>query len=108
MEINGTTSKVETITCGLPHRSILGPVLLLIYVNDILSAVQCKTLLYVDTPALILSSTCTEAIQDTLSSELESIRYFPSIYGKRSPYRSAPNGNYVNVTPFRSSLLAIN
>lgn len=74
VEISGTTSKPATITCGVPQGSILGPLLFLIYVNDIPSAVRCKTLLYADDTALIVSGNSTEVIQDTLSSELESIR----------------------------------
>ena len=74
VEIGGTISKPATITCGVPQGSILGPLLFLIYVNDVPSAVRCKLLLYADDSALIVSGTNTEEIQNRLSSELESIR----------------------------------
>ena len=74
VEISGTSSKPSTITCGVPQGSILGPLLFLIYVNDISSAVKCKLLLYADDSALIVAGNNTEEIQHSLSRELESIR----------------------------------
>ena len=44
-DIGGTMSEPKGVTCGVPHVSILGPLLFLLYVNDMASALSCKMLL---------------------------------------------------------------
>ena len=41
------------ISCGVPQGSILGPLLFLLYVNDMVQAVNCDLLLYADDTGLI-------------------------------------------------------
>ena len=73
VDVNGTFSEVRDITCGVPQGSILGPLLFLIYVNDMESAVKCKLLLYADDSALLYANKDVQNIESTLSSELGSI-----------------------------------
>ena len=48
VQIGDTHSDSCSIKCGVPQGSILGPLLFLIYVNDMRAAVSCKLLLYAD------------------------------------------------------------
>ena len=71
-DIGGTLSEPKGVTFGVPQGSILGPLLFLLYVNDMASAVRCKLLLYADDSALIASGkNVAENIESTLSYELE-------------------------------------
>ena len=48
VDLSGTLSSSAAISCGVPQGSILGPLLFLIYVNDMSGAVNHKLLLYAD------------------------------------------------------------
>ena len=47
--VNNMISSKRNITCGVPQGSILGPLLFLVYVNDLSSILRnCKFQLYAD------------------------------------------------------------
>ena len=45
-------SDTENLTCSVPQGSILGPLLFLLYVNDMPQAVKCDLFLYADDTCL--------------------------------------------------------
>ena len=55
VEINGTKSTKRTILCGVPQGSVLGPLLFLIYINDLPSATDLFTILFADDTTFQLS-----------------------------------------------------
>ena len=73
VDVDGVHSNPRDVTCGVPQGSILGPLLFLVYVNDMVSAVNCKLLLYADDSALMVSHRDTEVIQEQLCSELDAV-----------------------------------
>ena len=62
-----------SIKSGVPQGSILGPLMFLIYVNDMRAAVNRKLLLYADDSALLTSCKDVSEIESVLNKELESL-----------------------------------
>ena len=72
-DVDGTISVAIGITCGVPQGSILGPLLFILYINDMSAAAKCKLLLYVDDSILLASGKDLVEFKATSSSELESV-----------------------------------
>ena len=73
VDVSGTFSSQANISCGVPQGSVLGPLLFLIYVNDMSAVVKHKLLLYADDAAILVSGTNIEQVQSLLSGELEMV-----------------------------------
>ena len=71
---NGVQSSMKVVKCGVPQGSILGPILLLLYIND-LSTICRNTLpfLFADDTNLFISGTNFTHIEEMLNLELQAI-----------------------------------
>ena len=67
---NGVSSQVNNITCGVPQGSILGPLLFLLYINDLGKICSSTTsILFADDTNLFESGSNFSDMEDELNSE---------------------------------------
>ncbi len=73
MEIYNIKSSLETLKCGVPQGSILGPILFLIYVNDISNCSNVNLLSFADDTTVSISSENIPVLYQSMNSELEKL-----------------------------------
>ena len=70
VNIENSFSEQASLDCGVPQGSILGPLIFLIYVNDMAQAVDCDLYLYADDSCLVYTGKHTREIEDALNKKL--------------------------------------
>ena len=74
-QINGITSSERLVTCGVPQGSILGPLLFLLYINDLTHCLQkTKLRLFADDTNLTAAGSSLSEIEDVMNHDLECLR----------------------------------
>ena len=74
VEFNGERSSFENINIGVPQGSILGPLLFLIYVNDLPNTCKLgQCLLYADDSVFLFESANATELQNVINHELPNI-----------------------------------
>ena len=69
--VNGISSKLEKIDVGVPQGSCLGPLLFLIYINDLPHAVQNSVVsMYADDTSLCYQVSDTETLNEAINNHL--------------------------------------
>ena len=71
--LNGIESEWENIYSGVPQGSVLGPLLFLIYINDLTDNIKSKIKLFADDSSLFLKVKDIEEAQSLLTSDLGTI-----------------------------------
>ena len=71
---NKINSKMKYIECGVPQGSILGPLLFLIYINDLINVSKSLyTVLFADDTNMFYSDKNPDKIMETINNELAKI-----------------------------------
>ena len=78
--IKGQKSKYTKITAGVPQGSVLGPLLFLIYINDLTNTIDSKIKLFADDTSMYLSLDDNNIRTLTLNTDLDKIQTWASIW----------------------------
>ena len=76
VKIGNFTSSPLEISCGVPQGSVLGPLLFLLYINDINSCTDLQFLLFADDTSLFISHKDQKFIENRLNMGLNDIYYW--------------------------------
>ena len=75
VSINGHSSSLRNISCGVPQGSVLGPLLFLIYLNDLPNSSQFLSfLLFADNANIYCDSDNLQPLTKTINRELKKIK----------------------------------
>ena len=71
--VENICSSPETITCGVPQGSILGPLLFITFFNDLAENGKCNVIQYADDTVIYFASSDVDIIEKTLNFEMKAI-----------------------------------
>ena len=76
--VNGVASNMEETKCGVPQGSCLGPLLFLVYINDLpFSLKNSEVTMYAVDTSISYPSKNIHELNDTLDSDLDSLKQWP-------------------------------
>ena len=78
--VNGKQSTVRNITCGVPQGSTLGPLLFIIYMNDLPLTSNFRPRLFADDTSLTLSNSNIKQLEKDVNTEVKKINDWMCLY----------------------------
>ena len=70
--LNGSTSSLRNITCGVPQRSVMGPLLFLLYINDLPNISKILNFyLFADDTNIYYENDSLEVMEKVINAELK-------------------------------------
>ena len=74
VSLNNCHSSSKPMNIGVPQGSILGPLLFLIYVNDLSNSTSCNLCLFADDTCLVVSNSSFSSLEQRCNAELENLK----------------------------------
>ena len=84
MMVDGCWSKLVTVVSGVPHSSVLGPLLVLLYTSELFSILENKLIGYADDSTLIAvvpSASVRVTVAECLSRDLVKVSEWCDLKG---------------------------
>ena len=94
VSLNGVNSKSQRNNFGVPQGSTLGPLLFLIYINDMPTAIETPPRLFADDTCLIINHEKVSTLQDKMNMELNKLHNWC-------------NANKLTINPSKSTAILI-
>ena len=76
VSLNNVVSDLRSISIGVPQGSVLGPLLFLIYINDIDYSIDNPPRLFADDTALLASASSLNELKNKLNADLNSVSHW--------------------------------
>ena len=92
VSINNSASSLKSISIGVPQGSMLGPLLFLIYVNDLTYATFCQSRLFAQDTCLALNISSQNALEVDCNCELRRLHNWC-------------NANKLQINPEKSTII---
>ena len=73
VEIENVRSDTEPVYCGVPQGSILGPLLFIVFFNDLVENLNCHVIKYADDTVIYYANKDIDVIEKVLNSEMVSV-----------------------------------